>query len=367
MSKPTEADYTKLDSASLLDTLRDDAAKWAAAFNQHAVKLEHSPMDEGWLTGWFANAIEGSCDVRKRAQAAATPDRKWMEEARALLAELRPVLDDRGEQHFVITATNFYSETQWLARRDALLSASPTPECDPISDMNSAYNRLDLVGKLAHALEGIIIATTAGSETKRQRPGYLAGLLNGIADDARDALALISERDVGNGGPQGPSEGVRTEPLASRSGTTIEDEGKDAPGTASTAGPTADLPPAVSIALGKDGPATSTIPGGDAAAGAHAGLIAERDLFKRRLEGSEAARNSLAAGIANLQSALRTAQADLAEAHGEMERLKADLDSCRDSLNREAAARIQTEDRPGNYEAQSVLDPARLKANGETA
>ncbi len=34
-----------------------DAAVWASEFNQTAQRLGYSPMDEGWLIGWFANAM----------------------------------------------------------------------------------------------------------------------------------------------------------------------------------------------------------------------------------------------------------------------------------------------------------------------
>jgi len=60
----TVQDYTSMDAAALLNALGDDAMAWAVAFNQHAVKLGYSSMDEGWLVGWFANAIEHSADVR---------------------------------------------------------------------------------------------------------------------------------------------------------------------------------------------------------------------------------------------------------------------------------------------------------------
>jgi hypothetical protein len=56
-------DFTKLDGPDLLNACGADAAKWAAAFNQHAVKLGYPEMDEGWLIGWFANAIMHSHDV----------------------------------------------------------------------------------------------------------------------------------------------------------------------------------------------------------------------------------------------------------------------------------------------------------------
>jgi hypothetical protein len=46
----------------LLRRLGTDAMKWAVEFNKTAHKLGYSEMDEGWLVGWFANAIE-NCDV----------------------------------------------------------------------------------------------------------------------------------------------------------------------------------------------------------------------------------------------------------------------------------------------------------------
>ena len=46
----------------------DDAAKWADAFRKTAINLGYSDMDEGWLIGWFANAIEISHDHRMRAK-----------------------------------------------------------------------------------------------------------------------------------------------------------------------------------------------------------------------------------------------------------------------------------------------------------
>lgn len=48
----------------LLRALGDDAAKWAAAFCAIAKKQGHD-IDEGWMIGWFANAIEHSSDCRR--------------------------------------------------------------------------------------------------------------------------------------------------------------------------------------------------------------------------------------------------------------------------------------------------------------
>jgi hypothetical protein len=67
-------DYTALSAPELLAACRDDAAKWAAAFCQHAEKLGHTGIDEGWMIGWFANAIENSYDVRSGRKITVLPD-----------------------------------------------------------------------------------------------------------------------------------------------------------------------------------------------------------------------------------------------------------------------------------------------------
>ena len=59
-------DYTAMDGPTLLRELRDDGQKWADAFCQHAAKLGLNDIDRDWMTGWFANAIESSHDLRLR-------------------------------------------------------------------------------------------------------------------------------------------------------------------------------------------------------------------------------------------------------------------------------------------------------------
>jgi hypothetical protein len=72
--KPPETDYTAMEGHEMLRALGDDASKWATAFRQMAIRLGYSDMDEGWLIGWFANAIEHSSDVRHwRSQSATKP------------------------------------------------------------------------------------------------------------------------------------------------------------------------------------------------------------------------------------------------------------------------------------------------------
>jgi len=48
----------------LLAYMGDDAAKWAAEFCKIARDHGHN-IDEGWMIGWFANAIEHSSHIRK--------------------------------------------------------------------------------------------------------------------------------------------------------------------------------------------------------------------------------------------------------------------------------------------------------------
>lgn len=53
-------------SADFLARIGTDATKWAAEFRKIAVNLGYSDMDEGWLIGWFANAIEAGGDRERR-------------------------------------------------------------------------------------------------------------------------------------------------------------------------------------------------------------------------------------------------------------------------------------------------------------
>lgn len=48
--------------ADMLARLGSVGFLWAQEFNKTAVRLGYSEMDEGWLIGWFANAIEHSCN-----------------------------------------------------------------------------------------------------------------------------------------------------------------------------------------------------------------------------------------------------------------------------------------------------------------
>lgn len=52
------------DDGEVLECLGMDGAKWAAEFRATAIRLGYSDMDEGWLIGWFCNAIMAGHDRR---------------------------------------------------------------------------------------------------------------------------------------------------------------------------------------------------------------------------------------------------------------------------------------------------------------
>jgi hypothetical protein len=58
-----------------------DAQDWAEAFNETAMRLGYSHMDEGWLIGWFANALMRGFDEGIR-QAAVELERCAQERGR---------------------------------------------------------------------------------------------------------------------------------------------------------------------------------------------------------------------------------------------------------------------------------------------
>lgn len=54
-------------SKEVTETVRTfDARTWAKSFNETLVILGYQPHDEGWLIGWFANAIMMGYDEAKR-------------------------------------------------------------------------------------------------------------------------------------------------------------------------------------------------------------------------------------------------------------------------------------------------------------
>ena len=69
VEKTGSVNYTKLSSTELLQACGDDASKWAEAFMQINISGDSKKRDNidfGVMVGWFANAIEHSCDVRRQ-------------------------------------------------------------------------------------------------------------------------------------------------------------------------------------------------------------------------------------------------------------------------------------------------------------
>lgn len=72
--EPEPIDYTQLDGPALLEACGDSGKRWARAFLQHLVHDKdvsgtlYEEIDEGWVMGWFANAIEHSYQLRQRRE-----------------------------------------------------------------------------------------------------------------------------------------------------------------------------------------------------------------------------------------------------------------------------------------------------------
>lgn len=67
-------DYAAMNGPEMLAACSDDARKWATAFCQHVAKYKPEKIDEEWMIGWFANAIEHSYDVRTGRGPVVLPD-----------------------------------------------------------------------------------------------------------------------------------------------------------------------------------------------------------------------------------------------------------------------------------------------------
>lgn len=61
----TTTEQTKESDGEFLARIGTDGSKWAAEFRRIALNLGYSDMDEGWLTGWFANAIEAGVSANR--------------------------------------------------------------------------------------------------------------------------------------------------------------------------------------------------------------------------------------------------------------------------------------------------------------
>lgn len=66
-------DYMAMSGPEMLAACGSDASKWADAFCQ-AVRQGGPIHDEGWVMGWFANAIMHSYDVMTGTGPTVLPD-----------------------------------------------------------------------------------------------------------------------------------------------------------------------------------------------------------------------------------------------------------------------------------------------------
>lgn len=86
-------------ASQMLDRLGMDGAKWAAEFRTTALRLGYSDMDEGWLIGWFCNAIMAGHDRAQSPDATLEPapvtlaDALQVPEVRALVEAACGLLD----------------------------------------------------------------------------------------------------------------------------------------------------------------------------------------------------------------------------------------------------------------------------------
>jgi len=57
-------------AGAMLARLGTDGREWAVEFRKTALRLGYSDMDEGWLIGWFCNAIQAGADAEALKQKA---------------------------------------------------------------------------------------------------------------------------------------------------------------------------------------------------------------------------------------------------------------------------------------------------------
>ncbi len=72
---PSDADFTAM-GPEMGERCGDNAMNWARAFCQTAKSLGYSLGDdpEGWMVGWFANAIEQADMARHGGSPSVLPD-----------------------------------------------------------------------------------------------------------------------------------------------------------------------------------------------------------------------------------------------------------------------------------------------------
>lgn len=127
-AKPQSAeytDYTKLENSELLTALGTDALKWATAFVQYQHKVKE-PFDEGWVLGWFANAMMAKYDHARRANEAEFQKQQATIDAQA--AQIKALTEERGR----LAKTIALIESNCWADDMAEQIETLTNECDEL-------------------------------------------------------------------------------------------------------------------------------------------------------------------------------------------------------------------------------------------
>ena len=129
MADELKPDYTTMTVQELYDAVGDDAAKWAAAFCQHAKKIDSRAPDEGWMISWFANAIEHSTLVRN-ARAPTVPE-GWQMVPVVPTEKMMEAIDavHDGESAFLRQTGGSVTQASWKAAHErahaSMLAAAP--------------------------------------------------------------------------------------------------------------------------------------------------------------------------------------------------------------------------------------------------
>jgi hypothetical protein len=172
----------------LLARLGDDASKWAAEFRATALRLNYSDMDEGWLIGWFANAIEHSECVRNSPRRAQSPS-GLADDCAKIVEALRP---------FVAHAT--WIQTNINDYFDEMVCAG-LPE-SPIfcGDFMRAIVALSLAESLPGRIEALEAERDEAKASKEMMKQVLGGSLysarKALQDRAEAAGAQLSAREA---------------------------------------------------------------------------------------------------------------------------------------------------------------------------
>ena len=95
-------------SGDMLQRLGMDGRLWAQEFNKTCVELDYPQLDEGWLIGWFCNAIMAGYDESSRRWGKRTPTEAELMEAVSALYGCREVLGSVANIQYAIDGLEKY-------------------------------------------------------------------------------------------------------------------------------------------------------------------------------------------------------------------------------------------------------------------